>query len=111
MALEKADVLDAVGNEAGTGAVVLSVLDECDWTDLTAHAEALVRKIEAYVCAVLDGQLSEAYPQAAGRRVVIDVIGRFPVPAAAEAVFAKLSRFCSERMIELRRRHCPDLPS
>lgn len=81
MALDKIDSVDAVGIETSTDSIVLTIADSWDWSDEGAHLLALQAKLNSYFDFIEDGQLVESYPSAVGRRQVIDVITRYPLPA------------------------------
>jgi hypothetical protein len=49
MALHKTGVIDRVGVEADTGRVVLTVVDEMDWSDDQRHLLALQQKLNTYL--------------------------------------------------------------
>ena len=84
MAIEKADVVDAVGIERATGDVVLTIADSLDWdSSETEHLQMLQEKLNAYLRFIESGELHESYPDAAGRRPVISLVGRCEPSAAA----------------------------
>jgi hypothetical protein len=76
MSLDKLQVVDFVGTDIHTDEVVLSLLDEREWSD-RGHLLALQTKINAYFAFIESGQLLEDYPAAKGRAVRIDVICRY----------------------------------
>ena len=80
MSLDNINIVDAVGTEISTGCVVLNILDPWDWTDEALHIDRLRQKISRYVEFVKSGQLQEDYPDAFGRSLRIEVVGRFPLP-------------------------------
>lgn len=82
MALEDVHVIDAVGTDAATGVVVLTLVDAWDWTDEVAHVAALQAKLNAYFEFVESGQLEENYPEARDRPRRLEIVTRHPVAAA-----------------------------
>ncbi len=83
MSLDNTEVVDAVGTEKDSGTVVLTIFDAWDWDDQRRHLLALQAKLNAYFGFVESGQIYEDYPTAAGKRLRIDVISRYPMPDAA----------------------------
>jgi len=82
MGLENPDVIDVAGMERDGSAIVLTIADAWDWTDEQAHLVALQRKLDAYLAFIETGQVFDVYPEAEGRRVVIDVLTSVPASAA-----------------------------
>ena len=91
MALEKTGVIDRVGVEAGTGRVVLTVVDEMDWTDDQRHLLALQQKLNAYMSFVERGEVFRRLERAGGpvvprtTPVKVGIVARHPFPAYAMA--------------------------
>lgn len=111
MALDKVDTVDAVGIEASTDSVVLTIADSWDWSDETSHLFALQAKLNAYIEFIAEGQLVESYPLAAGRKQVIDVITRYPLPTIGTALLDKARELVSDLKIEIRSRCIPSSAS
>lgn len=105
MALDKPDEVDALGIENGTGFAVLTIADAWDWKDERAHLMALQAKLNAYLNFIESGQIWESYPDAEGKQVVIDVIGRFPVPQSGIDFFRRAADVTAELKIRIRHRH------
>ncbi|WP_156967154.1 DUF6572 domain-containing protein [Paraburkholderia ferrariae] len=87
MSLENVDVVDAVGMESSTNTIVLTILDSWDWQDQMSHLKSLQAKLNAYFGFIESGQIYEAYPDARGKALRIDILGRFPVPDATKEFF------------------------
>jgi hypothetical protein len=107
MPLDKPDVVDAVGIEKGSDFVALTIADSLDWQDEQNHLLALQEKLNAYFRFVESGQIWESYPEAAGRQVVIDVIGRFPLPQVGIDFLKRASDTCADLGVRIRYRHYP----
>jgi len=82
MALDRANVVDAVGTDKATGEVVLTVIDALPWDD-PKHLELLQDKLNAYFAFIESKELLAEYPGAVGRSIRIDVICRYDIPANA----------------------------
>ena len=107
MALDKFDTIDAVGIEKGSGFVALSVLDSWDWQDEHKHLLALQSKLNAYFQFIESGQIWKSYPDAAGRQIVIDVIGKFPIPQIGIDFLRRAAEACSALNVRIRYRYHP----
>ena len=79
MSLEKPDTVDAIGIEKDTGAAILTIMDSWDWIDEKRHLLALQEKLNAYFNFIGSGEIFESYPKATGRKIIIDVAGKFSV--------------------------------
>lgn len=110
MALDKPDVVDAVGIENNTGFVVLTIADPWDWNDERRHLLALQAKLNAYFSFIESGQIWLAYPDAVGRKVIIDVVGRFTIPQIGMDLLKRASGARSDLGVEIRSRHFPGSP-
>jgi len=102
MSLEKTNTVDAVGIEKATGKVVLTIADSWNWQDEAAHLSALKEKLNAYGNFIESGEIWESYPQSQGRKVVIDVVSRFPVPMTAMNFLKRVSALFGDAGTELR---------
>ena len=67
MALQNARVIDRVGIEADTGHVVLTVVDEMDWSDDQRHLLALQQKLNTYLSFVERGEVFRRIAWEGGR--------------------------------------------
>jgi len=104
MGLEVIDEIDAVGIDRETDDVVLLILDSWGWADEREHLAALQGKINAYFSFVESGEIYGPYPTAAGKRMRIDVIGRYTLPPAASAFIERASLAAEELGLVVRHR-------
>ena len=86
MSLDNPGVVDFLGTLPDRSAVVLTLVDDSDWVDELQHLRALQRKLDAYFAFIESGELLVAYPSAAGKEVVIDLIARLPIPEVGLAL-------------------------
>jgi hypothetical protein len=85
MSVEHGDRIDMIGIDATTGDVVLTIADHLDWSDEYGHLAALQKKLNAYLSVIESGEIVEQYPNASGRRPVIDLVFKHdPTPTATE---------------------------
>jgi hypothetical protein len=104
MSLDNIEMVDAVGTENSTNTVVLSIMDSWDWEDQQKHLAALQDKLNAYFGFVESGQIYEAYPEATGKSLRIDIISRYPMPEAGHGVLAKASDVASKLNMSITQR-------
>ena len=104
MSLDDVKVVDAVGIEKATGVVMLSIIDYWDWQNERQHLLALQDKLNAYFNFVESGQLYTEYPDAKGRSLCIDIIGKFPIPDTGLVFLEKASLVALELNIKVTHR-------
>jgi hypothetical protein len=81
LGVENTNVVDAIGLDNVTDEAVLTLIDANEW-DGAEHLIALQDKLNCYLRFIESGELLDAYPNARGREVRIDVIFRsHPDPA------------------------------
>ena len=67
MSVDDSRVVDAIGIEQQTGAVVLTISDHHDWLD-TEHRRSLLRdKLNTYLAFIESGEIYDASPNSTGR--------------------------------------------
>lgn len=108
MSLENTNTVDAIGIEKNTGIAVLTIFDSLDWQDEEQHLLSLQRKLNAYFDFVESGEIFQSYPDAKGRKIVIDVIGRFSIPKIGLGFLEKANEACADLGIKVRSIHRPD---
>src|SRR4051812_35057301 len=86
MAIERTDVVDAIGVDRDTGAVVLTLVDGLDWEDEVKHLDVLRGKLQSYLKFIESGELLESYPNGRGRDVRIEVVFRCEPTEAARGL-------------------------
>ena len=80
MLFDSTNEIDFVSVKEGSDIVWLTIADELDWQDEKRHMFLLQEKINTYLEFIENGQLYEVYPEAEGRKLVIDIYARYPVP-------------------------------
>jgi len=90
MSIEQADAVDFVSIDDASGRVLLTISDHLDWDrDEGAHLLLLQGKINSYLRFIESGEINRRFPQAKGRRVTINVVGRFPLSEQASVFFER----------------------
>ena len=109
MSIEQADVVDAIGIDTVTDEVVLTVTDHLDWLDLENHIFLIQEKLNAYLSFVESGEISESYPKANGRKIRVDLIGKYEIVREAEPYIEQMREVMKGAGVALRTRlHRPD---
>lgn len=80
MSVDDLNVVDIVGVDKHTGNLVLTISDHLDWSNTSEHMLILQAKINKYLAFVESGEILEKFPNAGGRKVVIEVIGEYRLP-------------------------------
>ena len=71
--LEHPGVLDAFAHDTRADKLVLAMYETRPWSGEEMQLFQLQEKLNAYLSFVLDGELSDAYPELAGKRVEIQL--------------------------------------
>src|SRR5436305_2027486 len=86
MAVDDPGTIDIIGVERATGNIVLTISDHLDSADSEHHQSALQDKVNAYLRFIESGELLEHRAEAAGKHVVVRVVGKHR-PDEAGALF------------------------
>lgn len=84
MALEQTAVIDIIAHDAATDEVVLTMIESRPWSGSDEQLFQLQEKLNAYLSFALDGEMVEAYPHFAGKKLRIEL--RSPAPPDARTV-------------------------
>jgi hypothetical protein len=71
--LENPGVLDAFAHDTRTDRLVLAMYESRPWNGDGAQLHQLQEKLNAYLSFILDGEMTEAFPQLAGKPVEIQL--------------------------------------
>lgn len=88
MSLEQTAVIDLIAHDAATGEVVLTLVETRAWTGLDEQLFQLQEKLNAYLSFALDGEMAEAYPQFANRRLRLELRCAQPPDARTSQLIA-----------------------
>jgi uncharacterized protein DUF6572 len=91
MPLEQAHVIDIIALDPATDEVALVMTETRPWDGSDARLFELQEKINAYLSFALDGEMAEAYPRFAGKRVRLELRCATP-PDARTAHFIGIVR-------------------
>ena len=102
MTVEQSDVVDIIGIDGATGSVVLWISDHLDWDDGYGHLLILQSKINTYLRYIESGEINEWYPQAVGKDLVIEIVGKYDLPDTAANFFREAGVLVSNAGVSLR---------
>lgn len=105
MTITEADVIDVISFENATGDLVLTVSDHLDWRRPQKHIEALEQKLNAYLEYLESADAEPLLERAKGHAVVIRVVGKFPLDAAATEYLREVGAQLKREGIVLRHEH------
>lgn len=100
MSVEDSDTLDSMGIDRASGEVVLTISDHLPWTE--AHLTVLEKKLASYVRFCENGQLLEANPGVANRKVVIRLYAKYRPTDVALKFLQQAAVRTSERGLAFR---------
>ena len=106
MSVEQTDVVDAIGTDLESGAVVLTIIDHLPWHG--NHLDTLKRKLGSYIRFVESGQLVENYPTAKGQPIEIRILVKYRPTDVALHFLEEASRLFLQRDIRLQYGPIPD---
>ncbi len=88
MSILQKDVIDFIGTDDATGDIRLGISDHLDWSEnVEEHLTYLQEKVNKYIAFIESGELNERLPQSLGKRILIEVYGKYPLNNAAEEFY------------------------
>jgi hypothetical protein len=105
LSIEQPNVVDFVGVDKVSGAVVLTISDHLDWADDDAHVFKLQDKLNTCIRFIESGEFYDSYPDAKGRRAIIELVCRCPISTAGGAFLESVRSVLAGTEIELKVRH------
>jgi hypothetical protein len=74
MSVAQRNIVDAIGTEAASGDVVMTIADHLDWSEPAVHLRALQDKVNDYLNFLDSGENEISYPASVGRNIRINVV-------------------------------------
>jgi hypothetical protein len=105
--VENPHVVDFISTDTGTDDIVLTIADHLPWNEGHEHLLALQQKLNTYLSFIESGELLEARPEAAGRRVRIALMHREPLTAMAARFLDSAKTTIREAGFDLTWQHLP----
>ncbi len=103
MSIDQPKIIDSISTHNETGDIHLIITDHLAWNDpKNEHLLILQEKINTYLAFIESGQLYEEYPSAKGKRLIIRVIGKYPLSEEAKKFYKKSSEIVAKAGFELR---------
>jgi uncharacterized protein YjaG (DUF416 family) len=110
MTVEDVDKIDFVNIGAEPGDAVLTVSDHLDWDENEGeHLFVLQDKLNTYLEFIEGGHLYDKFPRARGRRIVVQVFGKFPLSVEAKKFYDLASTTFGDLGYSLHFRYRPEL--
>jgi len=108
MTVEDIDKIDFATIERKSGDVTLTISDHLEWDENEGeHLLVLQDKLNAYLYCIESGQLYAQLPKADGRKIVIQVVGKFALSEEASKFYRLAGKAIEDLGFSLRFRHSP----
>ncbi len=102
MSIEETEVIDFISIDKSAGAVHLTISDHLEWEEKEGeHLLLLQDKINAYLRFIEGGELEETYPKAKGKKIVISIVGQYPLSQEAKKFYDMAAGITEEAGIQL----------
>jgi hypothetical protein len=102
MSIEQTKIIDAIGIDNVTNNVVLTISDHINWLEQTNnHLFLLQEKLNSYLSFIESGEIIDIYPNAKNRKVIINVIYKYPLNNKAQEFYQKIEKIIRNSGIEL----------
>jgi hypothetical protein len=86
MSIDQADTIDFATIDKASGDLWLTITDHLPWEeDEGNHLVLLQNKLNAYLRFIESGEVFKKVPDANGRRVAINLVGKFPLSPRAKS--------------------------
>ena len=89
MPVDNPNMVDIVATREDLDEVLLVIADHLEWHEVDKHLLTLQEKINRYLAFIESGELLRKYPNAAGKKVRIDVALKHPLPPDGEQFFER----------------------
>jgi hypothetical protein len=76
MTVEEVKKIDFIGTDKETDNIILTISDHLQWDN--EHIYILQEKINSYLAFIETGQIYEDYPKSKGKKIVLEIIAKYP---------------------------------
>jgi hypothetical protein len=87
MTVEESAKIDFAAIEPQSDEMRLIISDHLDWTDEGEHLLLLQSKLNTYLAFIESGEIYAKLPKAVGLKIVIEVVGKFPLSEEASKFY------------------------
>jgi hypothetical protein len=87
MTVEESAKIDFAAIEPQSGEMRLIISDHLDWTEEGEHLLLLQGKLNTYLAFIESGEIYAKLPKAVGLKIVIEVVGKFPLSEEASKFY------------------------
>ena len=91
MSIDQLDKIDFITTDISRDSVVLVISDHLAWNGIDEHILLLQDKLNAYLQFIENGQIYEAYPNANGKKITIEIKAKF-IPDSEALKFLNLCK-------------------
>lgn len=108
MRLEDPNTVDFLGLEKATGIVLVTLVDDCNWTDEARHLQLLQAKFNRYLDFIEGGEVYERVLETTGREVppggavAINVLAKYPLEGEGKRFLEHVTSVAAATGIEVR---------
>jgi hypothetical protein len=103
MTVEEPSKIDFTAIEPQTGDVRLVISDHLDWGEQKGeHLLLLQNKLNSYLAFIESGEIYTKVPKASGRKIVIEVMGKFPLSEEARRFYQLAGKAIEDAGFSLR---------
>lgn len=106
MSIEQVNTVDVIRVDKSTGEVVMTMVDHLPWNNdepETEHEHMLLlqEKLDAYLGFIESGEILKSYPISQGKKVRIEVIGKYQLSTHAEKFFSRARGIVQDAGVKL----------
>jgi hypothetical protein len=102
MAIDKINTIDLIGIDNKTGDVILTISDHLSWNDQKNHLLLLQDKLNTYLRFIESGEIFQSYPKAKGKKITIEIVGKYELSKDAESFLEKAKPITEEVGVKLK---------
>ena len=102
MTVEEPGKIDFTAFDPQSGEMCLVISDHLDWTEQGEHLLLLQSKLNSYLAFIESGEIYTKVPKASGRKIVIEVMGKFPLSEEARRFYQLAGKAIEDAGFSLR---------
>ncbi len=109
MSIEQEKKIDFIADNKDRNEVILFITDHLNWDEPDYdHAIMLQNKINSYLAFIESGQIFAERPSARGKKIIIEVRGKYPLNKKVEALYEKMGHAIKNAGFNLRFEYSKD---